>query len=88
MPTGQAGKKNNAFEIKQLQKQLDEIGTKIDKLKSDKQKMEQDFMNSEIFEDGTKYKALQQRYATTEEEFKTVSSKYDTLFEKLIELEA
>ncbi|MBS1627247.1 MAG: ABC-F family ATP-binding cassette domain-containing protein [Bacteroidetes bacterium] len=87
-------KKNNSTlivgvnkELQKTQKQFQKVEEELGKLNTLKAKMEADLGNPDIYKDVTKFQQTEKEYQTVQQQINIASKNYETLFEKIIELE-
>jgi ATP-binding cassette subfamily F protein 3 len=75
-------------ELQKQQKEFAKIEEQLNKAEASKTKLEQDMANPEIYGDKAKFQKIEQEYKICISHLEKVQKDYDSVFEKMIELEA
>ena len=75
-------------EIQQLQKQLQQIETNLNKAKTEKLRIEAAMGDPNNYSDKSKFVQLEIDYKKTQAEWNSLNQDYEQTFEKIIELDA
>lgn len=81
-PLGDRGK-----ELQRLQRQFQKLEEEISKLNQQKIDVELALANPESYKDKEKFLQLEKNYGLVQQKIKTANEQYETLFEKIMELE-
>ena len=74
-------------ELQRQQRRLATLETDINKAKTEKQRIEDSMGNPEIYADKQKFVTLENDYKKIQEQLATLNKEYETVFEKVMELE-
>jgi len=75
-------------EIQKLQKQLKKLEEQINNITAEKTKIEEDLAKPEFYSDKNKFLQLENNYKSVQQKLETANKEYESVFERLIELEA
>jgi ATP-binding cassette subfamily F protein 3 len=78
----------NSNEIQKLQKQLKKLEEQINNITAEKTQIEEDLAKPEFYSDKNKFLQLENNYKSVQLKLETANKDYESVFEKLIELES
>jgi ATP-binding cassette subfamily F protein 3 len=85
---GNAINKEAQKELQKQQRQFQQLEEKINKLKNQQSKLEEQLGAPEIYSDKGKFTQTESDYKKVSEEIAQLNAQYETIFEKIVELEA
>jgi ATP-binding cassette subfamily F protein 3 len=74
-------------ELQRIQKEFSKAEKDVAQLQAEKTRMEQEMGNPANYSDKNKFATLEQQYKTVQQKLKDATKQYETLFEKVMELE-
>jgi ATP-binding cassette subfamily F protein 3 len=74
-------------ELQKLQRQFAKLEEEIAQLHAEKTRQEQEMGNPDTYSDKQKFNALESQYKNTQQKLAAANQAYETLFEKIMELE-
>lgn len=86
-PLGGGGAKEQKKELQKLQKQFQQLEEQIAVLNKQKAELEASLVDPTVYSDKTKFLQAENAYKKANEELKQLNSRYESLFEKIVELE-
>ena len=80
-------KNQNTTEIQKLQKQLKKLEEQIETISKEKLQIEEDLAKPEFYSEKNKFLQLENNYKSVQQKLETANKDYESVFEKLMELE-
>jgi ATP-binding cassette subfamily F protein 3 len=77
----------NSNEIQKLQKQLKKLEEQINNISKEKSQIEENLAKPEFYSDKNKFLQLENNYKSVQQKLESANKDYESVFEKLIELE-
>jgi len=87
LPLGGRGAKEQKKELQKLQKQFQQLEEQIAVLNKQKAELEASLVDPTVYSDKTKFLHAENAYKKANDELKQLNSRYESLFEKIVELE-
>lgn len=79
--------KESQKELQKVQRLFEQLGERIERLKKQKETLENSLAQPDIYLDSKKFDEAERLYKTASEELSNVNEEYESLFEKIISLE-